>query len=312
MPSFNHTITYFILKGISDVPRLQVLIFLLVLLIYLITLGGNITTLLLVCLDHHLHTPMYFFLVNLSMIDMFCSTAALHKIFSQNRLISYLYCLTQLFIFCSLTCDQFWILAAMSYDRYVAICKPLYYHIIMRWRCCFLLASVCWVLGFFETVPLAVLLSGFSCFLSSEVDHYFCDVFPLREITCNDVTHLDLYVLIVGLFQLFTSFLLTFVPYIFIISCILHISSNTGRIKAFYTCSSHIVVVLVFYMTITFQYIASTSMNSKTTNKLLALLNTAVVPMLNPLIYSLKNKDIKSALERITKLLLNPKTNILI
>lgn len=301
----NHTPTDFIIKGISDVPELQALIFLLVLLTYLATLSGNVAILLLVCLNPHLQIPMYTFLANLSLLDMSCSTAALHKIFtmslSKEISVSYLSCLAQLYIFSSLTSDQFWILVAMSYDRYVAVCKPLYYHMVMNGRHCALLASVCWVLGFLEVIPHVTILSRFTCYKSNKIDHFFCDVLPIREIICSDTTSLDLCLVIIGLTHLSSTFTLTFIPYVFIISSILKIKSNTGRLKAFYTCSSHIVVVLIFYMTIIFQYIASKSTNSNASNKVFALLNTAIVPMLNPLIYSLKNKDVKSALKRMIK-----------
>ncbi|XP_077344504.1 olfactory receptor 6C74-like [Lithobates pipiens] len=301
----NHTPTDFIIKGISDVPELQVLIFLVVLLTYLATLSGNVAILLLVCLNSHLQIPMYIFLANLSILDISCSTAALHKIFTMSLLkeisVSYLSCLAQLYIFSSLTSDQFWILVAMSYDRYVAVCKPLYYHMVMNGRHCALLASVCWVLGFLEVIPHVTTLSHFTCYKSNKIDHFFCDVLPIREIICSDTTSLDLFLVIIGLIHLSSTFTLTFIPYVFIISSILKIKSNTGRLKAFYTCSSHIVVVLIFYMTIIFQYIASKSTNSNASNKVFALLNTAIVPMLNPLIYSLKNKDVKSALKRMIK-----------
>nr|DBA20591.1 TPA: hypothetical protein GDO54_017352 [Pyxicephalus adspersus] len=305
MPYPNHTIIEFILRGFSDVPRLHILIFLLVLLIYLITLGGNITTFLLVCLNSHLHTPMYFFLANLSVLDMSSSTTALHKIFTlfilKDGTISYVSCLAQLFIFCSLTGDQIWILAAMSYDRYVAICRPLYYHMIMSWRCCVLLACVCWVLGFLEILPLVIILSHFTCYKSNKIDHFFCDIFPLIEITCDDKTAVDLYTYTVGLSHLTASFSFTFIPYVYIISCILHISSGAGRLKAFYTCSSHIIMVLMFYMAILLQYIILALINSNISKKLFAVLNTAIIPMLNPLIYSLKNNDVKLALQRMLK-----------
>nr|DBA20593.1 TPA: hypothetical protein GDO54_017354 [Pyxicephalus adspersus] len=289
--------------GFSDVPSLQLLIFLLVLLIYLISLGGNITTFSLVCLNSHLHTPMYFFLANLSMLDMSSSTTALHKIFKiflvKDGSISYVSCMIQLYIFCSFTTNQFWILAAMSYDRYVAICRPLYYHMIMSWRYCVFLAFVSWVLGFLEILPLAVILSFFTCYKSNEIDHFFCDISPLSEITCNDKTAVDLFVYTVGLSHLSASFSFTFIPYVYIISCILHINSDSGKLKAFYTCSSHIIVVTMFYMAILLQYVILVLMNSKISNKLFALLNTAIIPMLNPLIYSLKNNDVKLALQRM-------------
>ncbi|KAM3912196.1 olfactory receptor 2AP1-like [Leptodactylus fuscus] len=306
MSSINQTmIEGFILKGISDVPELQVLIFLVVLLIYLICLGGNLTILLLVCCDRHLHTPMYFFLANLSVIDISGSTTTLHRIFvifaTHNHIISTLACMAQVYIFCTLTSNEISVLTAMSYDRYVAICRPLHYHTVMSRRFCGLLASVCWGFGLIEMIPTVVFISRF-VFPSKEIDHYFCDMLPMRDITCSDTSLLDFYILIFGNMNIFILLSLTITPYIFIISCILRISSSTGRRKAFYTCSSHIMVVVLFYSSIILQYIGTISGNKMGSTKTFSLLNTAVVPMLNPLIYSLKNRDIKSALRRKLKL----------
>ncbi|KAG8553013.1 hypothetical protein GDO81_003221 [Engystomops pustulosus] len=292
----------FRLKGISDAPELQVLIFLLVLLIYLLDVGVNLTMLLLVCLDVHLHTPMYFFLSNLAIIDISSSTTALHRIFimiaTQNHTVSKLACMTQLCFFCMLTSCEFSILAAMSYDRYVAICRPLHYHTIMSRRLCGLLASVTWIFGCLELFPTALFTSRFTCYISNEIDHYFCDVLPIRDITCSDTSNLDFYILIVANLNMTISLFLTVTPYVFIIASILRISSSAGRSKAFYTCSSHIMVVVMFYFSIVFQYILTVSGINMGSNKMFSLLNTAVIPMLNPIIYSLKNKDVKSALRR--------------
>ncbi|KAM3912186.1 olfactory receptor 6C3-like [Leptodactylus fuscus] len=306
MSSINQTmIEGFRLKGISDVPALQVLIFLLVLLSYLISLGGNLTILLLVCCDHHLHTPMYFFLANLSIIDISTATTTLHRIFAistrHNHMISTSACMAQLYIFCTLTNNETTILTAMSYDRYVAICRPLHYHTVMSRRLCGLLASVCWSLGIIEEMPLIVIISRFTCYISKEIDHYFCDVLPIRDITCSDTLPVDLYILIIGNLLLTLLLCLTITPYVFIIKCILRISSSAGRRKAFYTCSSHIMVVVLFYSSIVLQYVGTISGSKMGSNKILSLLNTAVVPMVNPLIYSLKNKDVKSALQRKLK-----------
>ncbi|KAM3911232.1 olfactory receptor 8A1-like [Leptodactylus fuscus] len=306
MSSINQTtIEGFRLKGISDVPELQVLIFLLVLLIYLISLGGNLLIVLLVCCDLHLHTPMYFFLANLSIIDIFGSTTALHRIFvnfvTQNHIISTSACMAQLYMFSILTSNEPAILAAMSYDRYVAICRPLHYHTVMSRRLCGLLASVCWSLCCIEDIPTIVLMLRFTCYISKEIDHYFCDVLPIRDITCSDTSIFDLYVLIYGNMYIFVFLSLTIIPYIFIITSIIRISSSTGRRKAFYTCSSHIMVVAIFYISIVLQYIVTISGGNMGSNKILSLFNTAVVPMMNPLIYSLKNKDVKSALQRKLK-----------
>ncbi|XP_044124828.1 olfactory receptor 8H2-like [Bufo gargarizans] len=292
----------FRLKGISIVPELQVLIFLLVLLIYLISLIGNLTILILVCFDLHLHTPMYFFLSNLSIIDISSSTTALHRIFvifaTENHMVFTWACFTQLFIFSSLSVNEISILAVMSFDRYVAICRPLHYHTVMSWRLCGLLASVSSGFGFIEALPITVIYSKFTCYISKEIDHYFCDTVAIRDITCNDITDLDLYILILGNASLIILLSLTITPYVFIIACILRISSSSGRHKAFYTCSSHITVVVTFYSSIIIQYIGTVSGNNMGSNKILSLFNTAIVPMMNPLIYSLKNKDVKSALQR--------------
>ncbi|KAM3911465.1 olfactory receptor 6C74-like [Leptodactylus fuscus] len=300
------TIEGFLLRGVSDVPGLQVLIFLLVLLIYLICLGGNLTILLLVCCDRYLHTPMYFFLSNLSIIDISGSTTTLHRIFvtfaTHNHMISKSVCMAQLYMFCTLTSNEVSILAAMSYDRYVAICRPLHYHTVMSQKLCGLLASVCWSFGFIEMFPFIVVISRFTCYISKEIDHYFCDILPIRDITCSDTLLLDLYILTAGNVNVFLLLSLTITSYIFIISCILRISSSTGRRKAFYTCSSHIMVVVLFYSSIVLQYIVTISWSNMGSNKIFSLLNTAVVPMMNPLIYSLKNKDVTSALRRKLKL----------
>ncbi|KAM4641865.1 olfactory receptor 5M11-like [Discoglossus pictus] len=295
-------VSYFTLRGISDVPELQVPIFLLVLLIYLLTLGGNMTILLLICLDHHLHTPMYFFLGNLATIDMSSSTITLHKVFALfllgDNTISRLGCFTQFYVFASLTASELYILTAMSYDRYVAIYNPLNYNNVMNWRVCVLLASFCWLLGFLETTPYFILLSNFTCYLFREINHFFCDIGPIVRITCSDTHFLDLSFLIVTTFLAICPPLLTFTSYVFIIFTILKIKSSTGRHKAFYTCSSHLTVVVLLYVTLICQYVKPDLKDSSQSNKFVSLFNTAAVPMLNPIIYSLKNEDVKSALRR--------------
>ncbi|XP_069800244.1 olfactory receptor 5B12-like [Dendropsophus ebraccatus] len=293
-------IRFFIINGITDVPELQLPIFLIVLLIYLITLGGNMTLLLLVCLDHRLHTPMYFFLANLSIVDMSSSTITLHKILSSfitgDKTISYTSCMIQSYMFGSLIGHELFILAAMSYDRYVAICNPLRYHMVMNPRTCSLLASSCWVWGFLQVIPPVGILFNFSCYSSIEVNHFFCDIGPLMKITCDDTSLLENLFFIEGLLVLnLTPFLLTFIPYIFIIITILKIRGGVGRRKAFYTCSSHLTAVILLYTTLVGQYLTPNLSSILESKKYFALFNMAAVPMLNPLIYSLKNKDVKRA-----------------
>ncbi|XP_075117108.1 olfactory receptor 5V1-like [Leptodactylus fuscus] len=304
MEQVNHTmVTFFIIKGISDIPELQIPIFLLVLLIWIISLGGNITIFVLVCLDHHLHTPMYFFLANLSIVDMSSATVILHTMLligiTGNRSISYLSCIAQMyFVGCFIT-QELLILTAMSYDRYVAICNPLRYRMIMNQRVCAMLASVCWILGFLEIVPYVVLITGFSCYRSNVVNHFFCDVVPVIKLSCSDTSVLEVLFIAEGAILLsLVPFLLKVISYVFIISTIVRIRSSNGRRKAFYTCSSHITVVILLYTTLIYQYLRPISPVSLEYNKLISLFNSGAVPVLNPLIYSLKNKDVKAAFQR--------------
>ncbi|XP_073498559.1 olfactory receptor 1N1-like [Phyllobates terribilis] len=300
----NETIVeYFIIKGISDVPELQITIFIIVLVIYLITLGGNMVVLMLICMDFHLHSPMYFFLANLSIVDMASTTTSLHKILisfiTGDKTVSFNGCMTQSFMSGSFTVHELFILAAMSYDRYVAICRPLNYHLVMNHRTCALLASSCWILGFLFISPLVGIFSSFSCYTSIEINHFLCDIVPLLNITCSNTSILDILFLIEGLF-IFTiaPFIFTFAPYIFIIVAILKIQTSNGRRKAFYTCSSHLTVVILLYTLLISQYLVPNSSSNFESKKLYALFNMAAVPLLNPLIYSFKNKDVKAALKR--------------
>ncbi|KAM9326406.1 olfactory receptor 13G1-like [Gastrophryne carolinensis] len=297
------TVKYFIVQGISDVPEIKITVFVFVLWVYLLTLSGNMTILLLICSDSQLHIPMYFFLANLSIVDMSCTSSAMLKILTSfitgDKTISFSGCMAQTYLYGSFIIDELYILTAMSYDRYVAVCLPLSYHLIMNHRRCILLASFCWVLAFLLVGSLAGILSTFSCYSSIEINHFLCDVVPMMKMTCNDTTLLDIMFFLEALF-FFTlaPFLLTFIPYLFIILAILKIRTDTGRRKAFYTCSSHLTVVTLLYTILVCQYLIPSSSNTFNSRKVYALVNTAAMPLLNPLIYSLKNKDVKTALKR--------------
>ncbi|KAM5145588.1 olfactory receptor 8D1-like [Mantella aurantiaca] len=293
--------TYFIIVGISDLPMLRFAISLLILFIYLITLGGNTMIFLLVCFDHHLHTPMYFFLSNLSILDICCSTNNLQNtlisFMSSNNSVSHLHCVIQIFLFLSLTSGELLLLTAMSYDRYVAICNPLGYNIIMNCRICALLAITCWIWGALESFPILLELLKLTCYKSNKINHFLCDIMPVMKLTCSDTHFLNLYIVsavIVGV----CPFLLTVISYVFIIVSIIKIHSTTGRLKAFYTCSSHLSVVILLYTAIFFQYMSPYTYSNFDSSKVPSLFVTAVVPFLNPLIYSLKNRDVISALRR--------------
>ncbi|KAM4641747.1 olfactory receptor 2AP1-like [Discoglossus pictus] len=220
--------SYFVLKGISDIPELQTPIFLLVLLLYLIIIGGNMTILLLICRDPHLHTPMYFFLGNLSLLDISSTTVTLQStlmtFITGDNTVSFLGCMSQMFIFSCLSANELFLLTAMSYDRYVAICNPLHYPMIMRYRVCVLLVAVCFLASLVDFTPFLVLLLGFSCYVSNIINHFFCDLVPVMKLSCSDTSVLEMLILLEGtLISLLTPSSLTFISYFFIIGTILKI-----------------------------------------------------------------------------------------
>ncbi|XP_053545496.1 olfactory receptor 6C1-like [Bombina bombina] len=299
------TVTFFILKGISEVPELQTPVFILILFLYLTILGGNMTVLVLICMDPHLHNPMYFFLGNLSVMDMISVTVTLHKVLgnfiSGDKTISISACMTQMYLYSSITDAEMLMLTAMSYDRYVAICNPLLYPVIMSNIACILLAFFSWLLGFIESLIFLLFLLNVSCYRSNIMDHFYCDPMPLMELSCSGTSTLERVAFIEGIPVILTPFSLTFTSYIYIISTILRIRSSTGKRKTFYTCSSHLTVFTLLYITIVFVYLTPTSSDRMVFKKISALCNTMAIPLLNPLIYSLKNKDMKSAFKRLLR-----------
>ncbi|XP_030050891.1 olfactory receptor 5V1-like [Microcaecilia unicolor] len=297
------SIAEFILLGFSDHPHLQLLISVTVFLIFLISVLGNFMFLILVCTDPHLQKPMYFFLGNLSFLDI-CNTSVtlstlLESLLTGNMFISFSVCMAQLYFFISLTATEVLLLTAMAYDRYVAICNPLRYVLVMNWRVCVLLASFSWIIGFVETIPHAIMTSQFSFCRSNEVNHFFCDLTVLMKLSCSDVLNLEIVVFFEGVFVVAIPFGLTLTSYSYIISNILNIHSANGRRKAFSTCSSHLTIVILFYGTLICMYVRPPSMYSPKQDKLISLLYTALIPMLNPIIYSLRNKEVTKALNKL-------------
>nr|XP_033780485.1 olfactory receptor 1019-like [Geotrypetes seraphini] len=256
---------------------------------------------------------MYLFLSNLSILDICCTSATfpkmLHNFFTQSKSISFHECMTQLFFFQSLTGTELFLLTAMAYDRYVAICNPLCYSLIMKKSVCVLLAAGSWVIIFLGELPLIAMISQLPYCASMEINHFFCDPFALIKLSCSDTHELSILIFIEGTFVIFIPFLLTLISYIFIISSILRIRCMEGRCKTFSTCSSHLTSVTLFYGTIMCIYMRPTSsMYSPAQDKLFSLLFTGLIPMLNPIIYSLRNQEIKNTLGRIrgkTRMLIN-------
>ncbi|KAM8924808.1 olfactory receptor 1G1-like [Pelodytes ibericus] len=293
----------FFIQGFTDQQDLQVLIFITFLFLYFIILLGNVTILSLIIWDSHLHTPMYMFLMNLSLIDITYTSNVLPKllymILIQRKTISFAGCITQMYVFVLLSCTEFLLLAAMAYDRYVAICHPLHYVILMCFRRCAILLLHVWVLGFLNSIGHAVLISQKSFCMSHLIDHFFCDVTPLLKISCSDTSDVEMLSYIEGVLLAVPTLLLTCISYICIISSILKIKSSEGRNKAFSTCTSHLTCVTIFYGTLMCLYMRPTSITSPKQDKYFSLLYIVLVPMLNPFIYSLKNQEVKNALNRL-------------
>ncbi|XP_029437189.1 olfactory receptor 6M1-like [Rhinatrema bivittatum] len=263
---------------------------------------GNLTIIALTCLDPHLHTPMYFFLCNLSFLDISSTSVTLPKLLDillrNGQRISAGGCFTQVYFFVCLTVEEFFIISVMGYDRYVAVCHPLHYNVIMNQRLCLLLAIGSWMLGFLEPVTHTILLSHFSYCGSNEINHFFCDTSALLKLSCTSTSNMDHLNYIMSGLVMVPTFLFTLTSYVYIISTILKIRSAEGRRKAFSTCSSHLIVVLLLYGTLTFLYVRPISMQSMEQNKLFALMYNVIIPLFNPIIYTLKNKQVKEAIRK--------------
>ncbi|XP_029437265.1 olfactory receptor 1019-like [Rhinatrema bivittatum] len=295
-------VTEFSILGFPEFPELQIPLFLLFLLIYLIILLGNLTIIAVTCLDPRLHTPMYFFLCNLSFLDISCTSVTLPKLLDillrKHQRISVRGCFTQLYFFLCLSCTEFFIITVMAYDRYVAICHPLRYAKIMNQRVCVLIAAGTWIFGFLDPMTHVVLVSRFTYCGSNKINHFFCDISALQKLSCTSTSTIESITYVLSVLFGLPFCIITFISYICVISAILKIRSSEGRHKAFSTCSSHLTVVILFYGTTLCLYVRPTSMQSLDQNKLFAVLYNVLVPLFNPVIYSLKNRQVKAAIRK--------------
>uniref|UniRef100_A0ABM5GPX5 Olfactory receptor n=1 Tax=Pogona vitticeps TaxID=103695 RepID=A0ABM5GPX5_9SAUR len=304
----------FLLLGFGDVGDQWFLLFLLFLVIYIATMAGNILIVVLIITDHHLHTPMYFFLANLSCLES-CYSSSILPLMLVNLskggqgTISVTGCMVQYYFFASLGASECYLLAAMSYDRYVAICKPLLYTTLMNGQVCLQLAAGSWISGSLAVNIFMYLMHQLRFCHKSEINHFLCDLNPIVRQACNDTHMIELLsVLITALFSL-PPFLLILVSYVSIISAIVRIPSSSGRKKAFSTCSSHLIVVSVFYSTIIIVYVLPQTEALRDLNKVFSLFYTVVTPFFNPLIYSLRNKEVKEAFRKgVARLCVLPST----
>ncbi|XP_053216146.1 olfactory receptor 5V1-like [Podarcis raffonei] len=296
-------VTEFILTGLSDLPAVRFSLFAAFLLIYLVTLLGNSTILLAIAADSHLHNPMYFFLSNLSLLDICCPTATVPKmlesLLSASNTISFVGCVLQLYFLIALAGTEVFLLAAMAYDRYVAICNPLRYTVIMSKKLCLQMAAGTWVTGFLNSLLHTVLTFTLPFCRSNRVNQYYCDIPPVLALSCASTYVAEMVVFIVGGIFGVGAFMVTLVSYIHIISTILRIRSAEGKRKALSTCASHLMVVGLFYGTILFTYLRPSSSHHPDQDRMVSMLYGVITPMLNPLIYSLRNKEVKGALKRV-------------
>ncbi|XP_062992640.1 olfactory receptor 1M1-like [Elgaria multicarinata webbii] len=295
-------ITEFVLLGFEEHQVLQIPLFLLFLLIYIVTMAGNILIILLVATDRNLHTPMYFFLVNLSCLEICCSSNILPRMLfsflTGRKTISINACFVQEYVFGSLGAVECYLLSVMSYDRYLAICKPLHYVTKMNGKLCLQMIVSSWISGFLLSSVTVTLISKLIFCVGNEIDHYFCDTFPILELSCTDTHILKLYLNIVCPIITFPPFTLTLTSYTFIIVAIMKIPSTTGKQRAFSTCSSHLLVVTIFYGTLISIYVIPSTVTLNSLHKACSVFYTILTPMLNPIIYSLRNKEVKDALRR--------------
>nr|XP_056719752.1 olfactory receptor 10A7-like [Euleptes europaea] len=293
----------FILLGLSDEPTLQCILFSIFLVIYIIILAGNLLIILLTLVDPALHTPMYFFLRSLSFLEI-CYTSVnvpkmLKNLLSGNKAISFLGCAVQTYFTFFLGGSECFLLASMAYDRYVAICKPLHYHVFMNRKVCMGLAAASWLSGFLMSFGHTSMVFTMSFCGSNEINHFFCDIPPLLKLACGDTSRTEIAVFVVAMIFITFPFLLILMSYAGIIATILGISSAEGRKKTFSTCSSHLIVVILFYGSGCIMYLKPNSTYSPNTDKYLSLFYTIFSPILNPIIYSLRNTEVKGAFKRI-------------
>ncbi|XP_029431411.1 olfactory receptor 13A1-like [Rhinatrema bivittatum] len=293
----------FYLMGFSNHPHLQPLFFAIFFLIFIVALLGNTVITTIIATDSRLHTPMYFFLINLSILDICCTITAIPKILqiilSEEKSISYPGCMAQLCLFASALSTELLLLTVMAYDRYVAICIPLHYTTIMSKRTCILLAAAVWLLGFMNSMMHTSLMLRLKFCEHNVLNHFFCEIPPLLKVACSDTFINNVVVVMADVVLGMVCFLLTVISYTYIISAILKIRSAEKKMKAFSTCASHLTVVSLYYGGVIYTYVRPAFSNDLEADKVMSAVYAIASPMLNPLIYSLRNKEVINALRKL-------------
>ncbi|XP_051852559.1 olfactory receptor 10R2-like [Antechinus flavipes] len=296
-------ITEFLLLGFSDLQEMQFVLFAVILCLYLLILSGNITIITTVYLEHSLHTPMYFFLGVLSFSETFYTFTILPKmllnLLSVLRTISFISCATQMFFFLGFAITNCLLLGVMGYDRFTAICHPLRYPVLMSWWICKLMAATCGVAGFVISMVGTFLVFTLPFCNSNRVNHYFCDIAPVIHLACGDPYINEVIIFIGGVVILMVPLTFICITYGFIVRTILKIPSTEGKKKAFSTCASHLTVVVVHYGCASFVYLRPSSKYTSSKDRLVTVTYTIITPLLNPLVYSLRNKDVQMAIRKV-------------
>ncbi|XP_023418409.1 olfactory receptor 8U3 [Cavia porcellus] len=300
-------VTEFILKGITDRPELQTPCFVVFLVIYVVTVLGNLGLITLIRIDARLHTPMYYFLSHLAFVDLCYSSAITPKMMVnfvvEHNTILFHACAAQLGCFLTFMITECFLLASMAYDRYAAICRPLHYSTLMSKRVCLKLVAVPYTYSFLVALFHTIVTFRLVYCGSNVINHFYCDDLPLLALSCSDTHVKEILIFAFAGFDMICSSSIVLISYLFIITAILRIRSTQGRRKAISTCGSHMVAVTIFYGTLIFMYLQPKSNHSLDTDKMASVFYTVVIPMLNPLIYSLRNKEVKDASKKVLKVL---------
>ncbi|KAM9330176.1 olfactory receptor 1f45-like [Gastrophryne carolinensis] len=292
----------FILLGFFDVPVNHLVLFSIILVVYILTWMGNLLLLISICLSRQLHTPMYFFLGNLSVMDLSFSTVTVPKLLSGAlhgaESISFVGCFFQMYFFVALGVSEILLLAVMAFDRYSAICNPLRYTLVISKKVQVIMTSSCWATGFLHSMLHIVTISKLKYCEDRLIHHFFCDMTPLIKLACSDATSAVLLIYIEASTAIITPFVLVLISYVFITRAVMRLKTTTSRSKAFSSCSSHLMVVCLFYGTIIFIYFRPPSSYSPQYDRVVSMAYTIITPMLNPFIYSLRNQEVKQVLKR--------------
>ncbi|XP_059014917.1 olfactory receptor 8U3-like [Mustela lutreola] len=295
-------VTEFILLGFSVHREFEVILFVLISVVYTLTFIGNLGMISLIRLDSRLHTPMYFFLSNLAIVDLCYSSSVtpkfLETLLSKHKSISFYACATQLGFFLNFLISEMFLLAVMAYDRYVAICNPLLYMVIMSRKVCMQLVIGPYLYSFSVALLHTVVTFQLIYCGPNIINHFYCDDVPLMALACSDTSLKEILIFIFAGFNMISSLTTVLISYLYIVATILKIQSTEGRCKAFSTCASHLTAVTIFYGTLIFMYLQPKSNHSLDTDKMASVFYTIVIPMLNPMIYSLRNQEVKNALRK--------------